>query len=354
MRLWARLGMTVGVLAVLGALGWSIWRLYTPASDVRAVELLRAAVRALHQTPVKGAVITRVRLGEEWREARAQVHRGAGRAQVRYLDGPAAGTTIFRQGRDVWAVREGGQPLRRVDLPDDPTDVLTRYLARDGVRARIRGERVIAGRPALLIEVGGPRGHVTLGVDRQTNFPLLMERYDAEGQLRVATVYETVDFSVQPPASLEPPDGALRSRRGGERYENIAQAKGKVSFALYQPSYIPSGFALQGVRVHSGRMVQFVTLRYSDGVNWVVVLQRPEGAEPGRAGWPRGSAPGQGPRGEGRGRHEMRGPRGLLQMRGGPMGDAIRRSMDGTVVLVMGSVPRDQLARIADSLRPVP
>lgn len=352
MTLRARVAMTVGVLAVLSAISWAAWRLYAPTSDARATELLRAAAQSLHHTAVQGTVITRVHLSEGWREARAEVQRGGGRAQVRYLDGPAAGTTIFRQGRDVWAVRGEGEPLRRVDLPADPTEALARQLMRDRYHARVVGERVIAGRPAVLIEAGGWQGRVVLGVDRETSFPLLMERYDADGQLRVSTAYESADFAVQPPPPVEPPEGAEPSRFGGDRYDSIAEVKAKVSFALYQPSHIPSGFELQGVHVHGGRLGQFVGMRYTDGLNWIMIVQRGTGDAQQPAERPR-----EGPRARGReghSRHEMRGPRGMMQLPGGPLGVAIRRSMNGTVVLVMGSVPRDELARVADSLKPVP
>jgi len=348
----ARVAMTVGVLAVLGAIGWAAWRLYAPASDTRAKELLRAAAQSLHHTAVQGTVITRVYLREGWREARAEVHRGGGRAQVRYLDGPAAGTTVYRQGRDVWAVSGEGAPSRRVDLPADPTEALARHLLHDHYHARVVGERIIAGRPAVMIEAGGARGRVALGVDRETSFPLLMERYDADGQLRVSTVYESADFSGPPPPPVEPPEGAVRRRFGGQRYNSLAEAKGKVSFTLYQPGYIPAGFELQGVHVHDGALVNLVGSRYSDGLNWFVIVQRAERegqAEPE----PRRHGAGEHRR-DGRGRHGMRGPRGMMHLPGGPMGDAVRRAMDGTVVLVMGSVPRDELARIADSLKPVP
>ncbi len=369
----AKLAMIAAALLVLGSIGWALWRMQDAAPDAQAGELMRAAAGALHHVPVKGIVATRIRISDGWREAHAEVHRGGGRARVHYLDGPAAGVTLIRQGRDVWATKEGDENLRRLGLSADPSEEMARQLMQDNYTARVMGRRQVAGRPVTIVVAKGHHGAVTLGVDQETSFPLLMERYDRDGELRVSTVYQDADFSVQPPAMAETPPDAGNGHRRGQRFDTIEQLKAHVTFTLYQPTWLPDGFALKDCHLRERESLAGVALRYSDGLQSIVVMQRPSSGERPEAGSVRregsdhvrdrvgehsGSRRGQ--RGEGRqprggSRPEgMHPPRGLMNLPGGPTGDAVRRYIDGTMVIVMGPVSKEDLARMADSFKPVP
>ncbi len=202
-----------------------------------------------------------------------------------------------------------------------------------------------------------------MGLDRENHFPLLMERFGPDGQVRVSTVYDEADFAVKPPEMSEPPEGAAHSGQRGQDFESMAQLKTQVEFTLYAPSHLPPGFELQERRLLDVPRAASVALRYSDAMHSVLIVQRGkvESAGAGADGSARermrdriaerrsgrahdGSGRERGPRGDG----------GMMHMRGGPGGDAVRRSMDGTVVMVMGGVPKDELARVADSLQPIP
>ncbi|MCD6360952.1 MAG: hypothetical protein J7M38_08795, partial [Armatimonadetes bacterium] len=342
--------LSLAALLVLGVIGWAVWRLHPPSGGADAHALLRAAARALHETALEGTVITRVRVGDEWREAHAEVHRGEGRSRVRYLDGPARGMTLYREGRQVWATGETGRVPRALKLGADPTEALSERLMRDGYNARITGHGTVAGRPVTLVTAGGRGGRLVLGVDRETGFPLLMKRYDGEGRLRLSTVYDEVDFSAAPPEPAEAPPSVRRGPRRAEHFDTLAQITDKVDFTLYRPGYVPDGYTLAGVRLQQTPRGRMVGARYTNGLQMILIVQHarndgriPSGLQermPGRV------------RAHRSGRESD--PRGIMRLRGGMVGDALRRAMDGTQVLVMGSAPRAELVRVADSLEPIP
>ncbi|HUS79857.1 MAG TPA: sigma-E factor regulatory protein RseB domain-containing protein, partial [Armatimonadota bacterium] len=343
-----RVKLLVGVaaLALLGGGAYATWQWRGGASDPRAVELMRHAMRSLHETPVQGVVVTRVRTPDGWKEARADVHRGEGRARVHYLTGPATGTTVIRQGGRVWSVGPGDEPEHLSLLAGGPGERLTGEALHRNYRVRIAGTEQIAGRPATIISATGRFGSQRLAIDDQTHFPLLMERYDARGELRASTVYERADFAVQPPPRQEPPQRAQGPADEGTRFSSIQELKAKVRFTLYQPSYLPKGFQLQDARLRGDQRGQFATVRYSDGMRTILVIQT-DSSQPPMPRSPRGPEGGRTrePRGEHRGERGEHGPRHLTHMRGAGT-DAIRRDMDGTRVIVVGGIPRNELARV--------
>mgnify|MGYP001086065730 CR=1 FL=1 len=356
----ARIAFVAGAIVVIGTIVWGAWQMRAPASDPAAVALMRNAAHAMREVPVKGIVTTRVLMTDGWHEAGAEIHAGHGRARVRYLSGPAEGVTLVRQGRDVWTIGPEGKGLRRVGLGADPIEHLGREMLGKNLAARIVGEQIIAGRPTTVVSARALFGGVRMGLDRENDFPLLIERLGPEGEVRVSTVYDEADFAVEPPAVSEPPEGARRSGHGGEDFTSVAQLKSQVEFTLYVPSYLPSGFDLQDRRLHRGPHSGSVALRYSDGLQNMLIVQRGVGVGTAADGSVREGVRdriadrrgGQTHDGSGRGRG-ARGNGHMMHMRGGPGGDAVRRSMDGTVVMVMGGLPKDELARVADSLKPI-
>ncbi len=353
----ARIAFVAGAIVVIGAIAWGAWRTHAPASDPAAVTLMRSAAHAMREVPVKGIVTTRVLMTDGWHEARAEIHAGHGRARVRYLSGPAEGVTLVRQGRDVWTIGPEGKGLRRLGLGADPIEHLGREMLGKNLASRIVGEQIIAGRPTTVVSARARFGGVRMGLDRENDFPLLMERLGPEGEVRVSTVYDEADFAVEPPAISEPPEGAKRYGQGGQDFENMAHLKSQVEFTLYEPSYLPSDFELQDRRLLKWPRGGSVALRYSDGLQNMIVVQRGVGVGAAADGSVREHIAdrrgGQAHDSSGRG-HGARGNGHMMHMRGGPGGDAVRRSMDGTVVMVMGGLPKDELARVADSLQPIP
>jgi len=359
----ARIGFAAGALVVIAAIGWGAWQMRARASDPEAVALMRSAAHAMRHVPVKGIVTTRILTPDGWSEARVEIHAGDGRARLVYLSGPAKGVTLIRQGRDVWTTGPDEKDLRRLGLGADPMERLGHEMLGKNLVARIVGEQTIAGRPTTVVSATAHFGGVRMGLDRENDFPLLMERLGPDGQVRVSTVYDEADFAVEPPEMSEPPEGAGHFGRHGQDFESMAQLKTQVEFTLYAPSHLPPGFELQDRRLLNGPRSASVALRYSDGLQHLIVVERSKVGGVGSAA--DGSARervrermaerrgGQARDGSGRG-HGARGNGGMTHMRGGPGGDAVRRSMDGTVVMVMGGLPKDELARVADSLKPIP
>jgi len=323
------------VLSILVAVGVCVW-VWTPRPlDPEAFRLMARAAQALEEVPVSGMIETKVWFRGEQREARAKVQRGAGRVHIEYLSGPTAKAEVFKQGQMVWACGrgEGKQRAESFSQPGWRSELVSQ-----NYRARILGSREVAGRTVDLVRGSGSWGNLLLGVDRDTGFPLLMERYAPDGRLVAATVYREAKFGGQPPQERKPP--AILAAQPPELGPPMTaeELQRRAGFSILLPSYLPKGFEFQGYYLRQRPRWDLAEIHYTDGLRVLLVIER---QVPGQG---RGGGPGYG-----RGR-DGRGP--MMQLRG-LHGDGVRRVLGDTLVIVLGSLPARQLGRIADSLQPL-
>lgn len=349
------------------------------APSVDADELVGQAARALQHTPVKGTLVTTVRTPEGVEtELRAEVHRGDRRFVIRYLSGPAEGMQVHRQRGAVWVEgREEERGPRRTDIGE--RELQADLLRRNWDFSAI-GTRRVAGRTTTLVRGTGPGGTLTLAVDRETGFPLQMSRRGPKGEWISETTWTSADFSVEPPPRIDPPERVEDRRRTPTTLED---ARAAVEFTVLEPTWVPEGWELEEWYLHdrphrpAGAMVE---ARYTDGLRPLAILQRmavrpdPDAERPERDAERRERREERDrlrPDGEGRPdreeRHETQqrpdrpdgpvqrdrfgqgetGPRHLR----GIGGDASRRVIDETVVIVIGPVSEEQRERILDGMK---
>lgn len=367
MRRWWQVLVALSALAALGmALVWVLmpWR-----GSAEAQALAQRAAEALETVTVRGTVRTMVLTPRGPVEARAEIHRGAGRAHIRYLSGPAKGVEVYRDGATVWSRGPEGGAGRQARLGDGGWSL---ELMRRNWRFRLLGDCTVAGRSAQQISARGPGGRLTVAVDRETGFPLMIRRSSQRGRTLSETVWETADFSVGPPPRIEAPPDAQVAQRGRLRAVSVEEAARLADFTLLAPTRLPKGFTLQGWFVREGRRGVVVQARYTDGVRPLLVIQQraPGEAEvraPGGRGWSgqrrspvNGPAGGLRAGGRGPASDHVRVHRRGMRMRHGPMmhlratgGRAVRGQIDGVLVTVIGPDLGEALTDVLASMAPV-
>ena len=342
----------------------------TPSGD--ADELVHQAARALRHTPVKGTLVTTVNTPQGETELTAQMHRGEGRFVIDYLSGPAEGNRVHRQRGAVWVEGQAERGPRRADVSERE---LRDDLLRRNWDFAITGTRRVAGRPTTVVRGTGPGGTTIMAVDRETGFPLHMSRRGRDGGLISETTWTTADFAVEAPPRIDPPDRPEGRHRAAT---TLQEARAAVDFTVFEPLWIPDGWELQDWYLlerpqHPGGSV--VEARYSDGIRTVAIIQRKHTprvtdrdrpAQNGLNQDPPRRIPGSG-RGErtrsverqeqGAGQGERAGwetrpdDNGAGRHMRGSGGDASRRVIDGTVIIVIGPLSEQQRDRILDEMR---
>lgn len=370
MRGWLRV---LGGIAIVAAIFLVVGLIlhYTAGPGQGATELVQQAAAAMDQVAVEGTVKTIVRTAEGEVQSRAEMHRGDGRFRMLLLSGPGEGTEVFRQGDDVWVERKGAERIRRASVGEH---ALRRELLERNWDFRTAGTRLVAGRRTTLVRGEGPGGSISLAVDQQTGFPLHISRRDRQGHVISETTWQDADFSVQPPPRAEPPEPRDGRHR---RAVTLEEARAAVDFTVFEPGWLPDGWELQGWYVNERRIGSMVQARFSDGLRAMMVMQigaadvrdrmeqRREqmGQSPhprdGMRGGPRPErqppSPGgqqpprqqEGMRGEGMREHMER--RGPMHMRGAGA-DASRRTIDGTLVIVVGPISEETRERVLESM----
>lgn len=367
-RRWQILIVLSALLVLGGALAWMLG---PRRGSAEAFALAQRAAQAQETVAVRGIVRTLVLTPRGPVEARAEMHRGADRVYIRYLNGPTAGMEVYRDDGTVWSHGPEGAAYHRTQIADGDW---SHELMRRNWRVRLGGERRIAGRPAVLLTARGPGGRLTIVADRETGFPLVLKRSSPNGRLLSETVWETVDFSVGPPPPQEPPSDAHVIQYGRRRV-TVEEAQRAVDFTLLAPTRVPRGFTLEGWFLRERRRGVAVEARYTDGLRPLLVIEqkardaagggdldrperpRPEGprrgadSAPTGAGHPRKRGPMQdGPMMRGRDMKMRHGP--MMHLRGAG-GRALRREIDGVLVTVIGPDLGDELADVLESMAPV-
>ncbi len=228
-------------------------------------------------------------------EAEATVARGDGRTVLHYLTGPAAGMRIIQQENQVWEV--GPKGVRRahklgIECPlPDPKALQENFVVRKV------GHAQVANRPTSVVSISprsGPNAQIVVWLDDETHFPLARQQL-ADGRVVSETRYISVRYNVPPPKKWEPPQqagerGRWRARGLDIQRVDAAGAAKILGTAVKRPTYLPGGFAEQGlVTLRYSRAGAAVQIRYGDGLRVMTITEhrRPrlveqQGARQGR------------------------------------------------------------------------
>lgn len=255
-------------LGVIGALGG----LALAAGAARSAEAPPALTRVLvaqERTPYEG----RVRAGQSVLEVAAD---GQGRSLQRFFDlsGRSLGW-IVSDGRQRWHYQPG-RPWIAVSPVEPHAEPERRAaLARRNYRTESLGASKLASRPVWGLRLvprypGSPIQ--TIWADRQTGFPLGIERRAGDGGVLDRVVFEKVSFPKRLPASrfaFAAPEGTRVEAAATVLAQGDARdlQPAGLPFTAVPPRYVPPGYALSSWQLFQDRgKVPTFCWRYHDGL----------------------------------------------------------------------------------------
>lgn len=275
---------------------------------------------------------------------------GAGRWE--YQSAALRGLVVIEKGSDVIRL----DPVRKVATVERAhagAAALDLLLKNHDVTAEKAED--VAGRVADVLAVRQRQGNrlaKKVWVDRETALIVRSESYDSDGKLASLTVYDRIEWNPKLDDSLfEVPAGWQRVGADDDRerhWQRDALSK-EVGFEVREPSYVPAGYTLDGFHLFRCRRgIPSAHLRYVDGLKSISIFEQVGGCP--RGGGPGGKGGGKG-RGWGRGRGGGGGGRCGCELVGGQQGEMLVKHTDGMTLILVGDLPKDELQKIADSIR---
>lgn len=273
------------------------------------------------------------------------------------------GERTFGSEADSWkgvAVRAAG--LRRMlHLVRDPE------LAARNYRLEVMGPATVADRPATrlrLVPREGPGRTLELVIDQATGIPLERRELAADGRDLGAWRVTALTVGAGSTTSVEGPAFDLPASLADPGAPDLAPAAAVMQ--LYEPGWLPAGFARVDARRHDTEAGPIVHAEFTDGIARLAIVQWPAGA-PVLAARARAAAAqvpdalrqalwgawgGRRRGGWSQGRDE---PKGHGQGRGEPKGHGhgwgARVTIGGTEVRVIGDADQETLKRVAEQMR---
>ncbi len=235
---------------------------------------------------------------------------------TRWLYDPKRGWAMVTQAADAQVIaRRRAEWLSRV-----PKVFVVRYF----------GTRSLLGRQAHVVQLvrrHAPRAYRKYWVDAEHWVPLLRQQFAPDDTVVAEERYLQADFPSQPlPAqafAFQPPRGTrvVRDPAPLLRFADVAALGERLDFRPALPQWIPDDFFLEDALLLRFRRRSVAWLRYTDIFNSISIFERQR---------PRGARGGPAP--------------------GGPM--VVVRERGPLWIVVVGSLPRPVLERVADSIRP--
>jgi len=252
----------------------------------RARQALQRFLRSGQTTPYVAEQTTRTFDGGMAESRQILKHAGPRRQRIEYVAPPRlAGEVILIAGPRLLHYRPRPRPriiegdAGVADLADRARDLLA-SLAAGKVRIALVGSEVVAGRDTDIVEVrpGPGAPFKRLWIDRETGVRLKHETVDPTGAVIVSSYFTKVTYEPVfgpgdflpdrlPPAPIEahipssPPLGS------------VAEAQRLAGYTVRVPN-LPPRFVLEGVWATGPAGGRGVLLRFTDGVNTVVLGQR--------------------------------------------------------------------------------
>ena len=314
--------LIIGIAGLALAVAIAVRGTQVRASFVRGEELLRRSYDAESRYSYLGLRELEVVSGGKWVKASGYVvHQRPD--QTRYeVQGPAqwAGLVTIDDGETSYTFSPRSQKWRGRTQPKPDLELALR-----NYQPRLTGSARRIGRPCWRVETtprhsSGPSK--LIWVDQQTGVALAGEvrnsRGDPLSRWRL-TKFHLLGRSAGDRLLFQPPSKA--------HVEWDVVGAVALPFTPLQPTYLPRGYRYQQARTYVQGGKRVLGLSYSDGMNSILINQRPD---TGRRRQPR------------------------QWWTSSRFSQVLRRSIGGVRVTVMGDVPVGELNRIADSLTPKP
>mgnify|MGYP001626218262 CR=1 FL=1 len=248
----------------------------------------------------------------------------------------------FPTWRDIWQIR---------------TDKLE--MAKNNYDLSVVGRDKIAGHFCLVLKMEPKfKGNAVrkIWVHPPTRLPLQVERYSPDGQLEIrvtlieAKMNEPLPLLIFDPTI--PPDWTVETVSFKRQQVGVEQASQVLGFDLLLPSWIPPGYALEGIFAFSEQRWKMAHIVYTDGVGVISVFQHI--APPARR-TPMGSPPTPKPFGQPPSKPRHQGglsPRGFPPIHRMFPQRVVVRDIGNLRVVLVSEVTRDWLERMANSMVP--
>lgn len=316
-----------------------------PVSDPRAVQLLRRMVQA-ERTQAYTAREATLGPGRETEEAvKHDPKRGIRRESLRpvgeiFVDNYSRSWLLSTRGRTL---TERPSLAKRLQVGDAVKRLLKQKMPVD-----IVGEERVAGRVADIVSVtvNGrvPQGQVSrrFWIDRETGLRLRSEDRGPGGRILASTYYLSVDMnpSFAPEDFVRPiPPTDFKSitedRQTYHNYDEVARA----GVTVRRPGYLPAGFRLRNIEVtrKSGgkRVEQRISQRFDNGLSLLTLVQSDGPAFSKRS----------------LNAEDQKRDSGFFALPRGQRAYLWRDKDTKATLALLGSLPDDELKRIADSAK---
>jgi len=258
-----------------------------PRAALAAREMLRLYLRSGQAIPYEGEQVTQT-FGSGPTETRQIVKRaGRGRLRIEYLYPPhQKGEVLLMVGHRLLHYLPRPRP-RVIESEVTPLEggeqarQLLEQVRQGRVRVACVGIQTLAGKEACILEIrsGNTWSFRRLWLDKDTGVRLKHETISADGRV-LATSYFTrisywpaLDGREFRPDSI-PPAPVTFQLPATPPLDSLEKAEQQAGFAIKRPA-LPPRYELRGIWVMGTPGARSVLLRYSDGVNTILLTQRP-------------------------------------------------------------------------------
>ncbi len=246
----------------------------------------------------------------------------------------------FPSWRDMWQIR---------------TDKLD--MAKSNYNLSIIGRDKIEGHFCLVLQLEPKfKGNASrkIWVHPPTRFPLQVERYSPDGQLEIritlveAKINEPLPMMIFSPSI--PPDWKVDTLSLKRQRVEIGQASEVLGFTPLLPTWLPPGYALEGIFAFGEQRWRMAHIIYTDGMGVISVFEHPIPPRPRAPMNPLSPFPPRQP--FGRKHQDIPPPKGAPPMHMLFPQRVVVRDIENLRVVMVSEVTREWLDRMANSILP--
>ncbi len=245
------------------------------AAGPDAVSILKGSLRAESHAVFTAQVKTTVYGQRGPASAIVRIQQSGARSRMEYISGRSAGRTVIDDGKHMIRLDPATKTAYITKTPP-ASDQLGLMLR--NYRPVITGSERIADRDCYIVKlvpVYKCCASKKLWIDKQSLVTLRTEKYNPEGPVHCATIYNSVDYK------HKPSDALFRVPRGwktvniaedqvGIRLVSVRKAAG---FTPRKPAYIPKGYVFDNYYIHNAPGDVLAAMRYTNGLYTISVFE---------------------------------------------------------------------------------
>ncbi|MEP6756182.1 MAG: sigma-E factor regulatory protein RseB domain-containing protein [Chthonomonadales bacterium] len=260
----------------------------------KARQILTLFLREGAKKPYSAEQTTRLLSGMVQESTQIVTHGGLGRERIEFTGPPnmKGEVVLVIAGRVFNYKPSANRIFEGVASPEVFQEKANQFFqqVRTGkLRLGIRGQEMIAGQSATIVEILGENGGKRLWIDENTGVRLRYEEMNSQGSVVQTSYFNRIDYTTAPDPKEFRPDSLPNVPHEAEfpksaPLASVQSAQPLVNFQLHEPTP-PSGYHLSGVWVVApSKDRQVAILRYTDGVRTFAIFQQalPVKAKPGK------------------------------------------------------------------------